>query len=334
MSDLRLRRQQAKSENQVVGRVRVIFVVVSIVLIIVSFGLIAFGTTSTQYYSSLEQTTVCQQSYANLYYPGGVLVKECAVAKGYWFEASANSLSGKNFTLQFLLDATGQSQQLLVYNFSGTDANVDIPILINGTLFSRIGNIQTTSNSLNGSFTVYSLKNEETAVPYTAHAYSFVGSGLLALSFISLFLLVWNPYDKLSFEKKTKAQFPLIKPEKLGGGTTISKSNLGRAFKDISFLRSVIMIGVQTLSALLLVYSLYFLYVFRTLGNTTSYFPWAWKVFTAEPSTVSSLFYTGFGISIAFLTVSSLLLFRRFLPAFRKSWNKVPSTIGQSQISN
>ncbi len=90
---------------------------------------------------------------------------------------------------------------------------------------------------------------------------------------------------------------------------------------NIWFLRSLSMVGVVIISALLLVYSFIFESTYVTLGEDTSYFPWSYGTNYASTIPVLNLFVLGVGISLIFIAASSIAL-DSFISVFAKSIQK------------
>lgn len=66
-----------------------------------------------------------------------------------------------------------------------------------------------------------------------------------------------------------------------------------RQVSNLWFLRALGLITGVIISSLMLTYSFIFLNTFLALGNTTSYFPWAWGILYTSQSSVLGIFYGG-----------------------------------------
>ncbi len=75
------------------------------------------------------------------------------------------------------------------------------------------------------------------------------------------------------------------------------------------------------LGILILAYTLHFFYVFETIDNTTSYFPWAWQRFYDTQGPVVVLTDIGIILSVAVTSVSAAgaLFFYRVLQRYSRS---------------
>ncbi len=90
--------------------------------------------------------------------------------------------------------------------------------------------------------------------------------------------------------------------------------------RNVWLWRSISMIAVLVVSALLLAYDFIFANTFQSLSNVTSYFPWAWQVVIYDSSSVSVLFFVDFAVSLTLLSVSIVLLLAYFVPGLKKSF--------------
>ncbi len=90
-------------------------------------------------------------------------------------------------------------------------------------------------------------------------------------------------------------------------------------FRNIWFWRYFILILGMIASVLLLVYSLIFLNTFLLYQNTTSYFPWAWRILYTSSGTVMNFFYIGMATSLIPLIVCSILFGKWVLPEMQIS---------------
>jgi glycosyltransferase involved in cell wall biosynthesis len=101
------------------------------------------------------------------------------------------------------------------------------------------------------------------------------------------------------------------------GGQPVS---MGFLFKNIWFLRTLLIVSGIIVSGLLLAYSIIFWNTFQSLGNTTSYFPWSWGLLYTNPATVMNLFAIGLGASIGPLVLFVILFLKWVLPELQISF--------------
>ncbi|MDG6905531.1 MAG: hypothetical protein JRN20_07095 [Nitrososphaerota archaeon] len=99
------------------------------------------------------------------------------------------------------------------------------------------------------------------------------------------------------------------------GGVSLKSRLLEPKSKKILYARLVSMILSFLLGILILAYTLYFFYVFQTLSNTTSYFPWAWEAYYKTSGPVIELTFVGilFSAVICSITGVGMLVFHRAL---------------------
>jgi hypothetical protein len=88
---------------------------------------------------------------------------------------------------------------------------------------------------------------------------------------------------------------------------------------NIWFLRSLCMISGIIISGPLLAYSFIFINTYLTFGNTTSYFPWSWKLSYTTAGIVAEEFVTGVGISLATISACGFALWFVLIPRVRIS---------------
>jgi hypothetical protein len=94
---------------------------------------------------------------------------------------------------------------------------------------------------------------------------------------------------------------------------------------NIWILRAATVISTMIVAGLLAAYSLLFLGTYETLGNTTSYFPWAWRALYTTSGPVLDLFIPAFAISLV-AVIGCVYLLRWILPSVRHVTAKTPET--------
>jgi hypothetical protein len=90
---------------------------------------------------------------------------------------------------------------------------------------------------------------------------------------------------------------------------TQDKRTFSKLVRNLSFYRALGLISGIIIGALLLYYDLDFLNTFSALGNTTSFFPWAWNEYYTTSGPVQSLYSTGFELSFSIMAGCATALF-------------------------
>jgi hypothetical protein len=90
-------------------------------------------------------------------------------------------------------------------------------------------------------------------------------------------------------------------------------------FTNIWFLRTALLACGGIISILLLAYTFLFLETFKTVGNTTSYFPWSWRIAYSNPGVVMNFFWVGIAVSVAPLIVYGFVFLKWVLPELQIS---------------
>ena len=92
-------------------------------------------------------------------------------------------------------------------------------------------------------------------------------------------------------------------------GASLKSRLLEPKSKKILYARLVSMILSFLLGILILSYTLYFFYVFQTLNNTTSYFPWAWEAYYKTSGPVIELTLVGILLSAVLCSTTGVGVF-------------------------
>lgn len=116
-----------------------------------------------------------------------------------------------------------------------------------------------------------------------------------------------------------KAANPSIKT-RIRARVTEVKSTSIRIFTNTWFIISVCTVGVQVASVLLLLYGFVFLKSYEAYGSVLSLYPWSWNIVYSSINSVAYLFSLSFVFSLAFLIVSTAVLYSQFIPRFRTTF--------------
>jgi hypothetical protein len=102
----------------------------------------------------------------------------------------------------------------------------------------------------------------------------------------------------------------------------ITKVPLSSYLKDIWILRALAVGSTMVVALLLMAYSYLFISTYFALGNTTSYFPWAWGRAYTTFSAVQNLFVGGFAISFVAMICCAYLMWS-IIPSLRRAMAKI-----------
>jgi hypothetical protein len=104
------------------------------------------------------------------------------------------------------------------------------------------------------------------------------------------------------------------------------------SFKNIWYPRTLLAISIVAIAILLFAYDLIFFCTFESLGNTTSYFPWAWGVLYTGFSSVQIMFVLAVALFELLLSVAGSLLYYYTVPNLRKSFSMNASSTEAKQV--
>jgi hypothetical protein len=97
----------------------------------------------------------------------------------------------------------------------------------------------------------------------------------------------------------TQETISVSNPANVGNQSGKQKVSLSKLSKNISAQRAAILGSGMIMSYLLVAYSFLFLVTYMSLGNTTSYFPWAWNVFYDSVGPMQDMFFASVAVSLA-----------------------------------
>jgi hypothetical protein len=98
------------------------------------------------------------------------------------------------------------------------------------------------------------------------------------------------------------------------------------SFRNIWYLRFLIVFGIIAIAVLLFAYDLLFFVTFEVYSNTTSYFPWAWGVAYTDFYTVQFNFCLAVAVIEVLLAFAGALLYYYILPNLKRSFVVLPAT--------
>ncbi len=171
---------------------RISLIVLSFIFLIFGVGLVYTTAAGQTSYLVSTPTNVCQINYNSVLTPSQILSQNCTVASNDWVQLHLKSQF--NMTLTIWLNSTSTHGLQLLYNTSDSrKISADFPIYYAGSLQANVDNYGTEPNAVSGNLSVLTMTQVSTPAVTTTHPFRNYGLGILLLSLLALFLLIWNP---------------------------------------------------------------------------------------------------------------------------------------------
>jgi hypothetical protein len=165
--------------------------VVFVLLVLVGVGLIyTQAVQQTSYLASSPEAT-CQISLSMILSPFQVSSNSCRISSNNWIQ-----LHGKaqyNLTMSLWLNTTSNSFPQLLFNESNMNFGADFPVFENGSIVAQLNNYLDRVNTLQGNLSVLAMQVSNTPAKIIGHPYRDLGLGVVGVSIVALFMLIWNP---------------------------------------------------------------------------------------------------------------------------------------------
>jgi len=109
-------------------------------------------------------------------------------------KTNSNRQSSSSQNISVSIFVTGSSRtHAVIYNYTGTRTNVDLPVIANGTMTTTALNRENSFTLVNGSVNVLRQSQYEFSNPVKTHPYQSVALGLIGFSGLMLLLVAWYP---------------------------------------------------------------------------------------------------------------------------------------------
>jgi hypothetical protein len=160
-------------------------------LLLVSAFFLFYSETVNETSTFQTQTTLCARNIAIRIAPSQTEVSSCSISQNEWLTFSLISTQSVPVVATILLNSS--VGLFLIFNQSNTAFSGVFPIGQNGSIVARIYNPTSKFAPVTGLVTVYAETQVQTTIPTIVFPFRLLGYGLITVSFIALFMLVWNP---------------------------------------------------------------------------------------------------------------------------------------------